>query len=305
MEPRQVRVQDDPVYGCRDSIRRKPRRSERIDQRESDVASLQLKNESGSSNCAGSAQTCSCVRTWAGMGERTQSGTSTIGRISWRFSRFWADSGRRNSRVTEQTDIPSIALAVRIRNEWELLGSSSISLSGVISEAWVLDDRSNSPAPAALLSKPVPVHVLRAATWSGTNGELGRAGSGQLPHESIKRRSRAAWVLQLDADERMSDLLSLTDSIGPVRQMHGCCPSSIFTSPLTMRTARTWCGRSGCERSSALRRGGLCAFRPDRPERMSRGAMSARARTAKRARADKPVIEHFGKSVSVSSGSAR
>lgn len=197
----------------------------------------------------------------------------------------------------------SIALLVRIRNEWELLRGLVESLAGVIDEVWVFDDHSDVPMPRDLMAG-LPLTVLRAREWSlaSDTGPVAEGRQRDRLLQEAKRASRCAWALQLDADERLSDPAAL-------RQLAASAETDGWVLPLvdfyiTPADAALSDARHP-ERVRSLfgpeTRWTLAMFRLLPPLYVSRGDVrEPQGLAASRVRrAPAPVIEHFGKSISV------
>lgn len=195
----------------------------------------------------------------------------------------------------------SIALLARVRDKWELVEGLVESLGGVVDEAWILDDASTEPAPEGLGSG-LPLHILRAETWSWSAGAFGEGRQRDRLLQEVKRSSSCRWALQLDADERISDpalLRSLAARPGvdgyvfPLVDFYITADDAAAADARHPERVRTTFGIET--------RWTLCLYRL-RPELyISRGDV----REPQGLRCDRverrclPLVEHFGKAVSV------
>lgn len=107
-----------------------------------------------------------------------------------------------------------IALAIRVRDEWDLVHGLLLQLKDAVHEVWILDDASTTWPPSNITGfDGLPTYVFRAAMWSGEGGSFGEGAQRDKLLQMMKRDSRCEWVLQLDADERIANpagLLALT-----------------------------------------------------------------------------------------------
>lgn len=195
-----------------------------------------------------------------------------------------------------------IALAVRVRDEWDLVIGLLESLGETVSEAWILDDAGLSDPPLAEL---VAVHpccrVFRASEWSGAGGDFGEGAQRDWLLQIMKRESACDWVLQLDADERIAAPMGLGDLTTVIERDAWILPLvDFYITPEDAHLAggrhpesvRSWYGPEV--------RWTLSLFRLVPALYCSRGDVRepqgfARSRTAKA----KLVIEHYGKAVSI------
>lgn len=195
-----------------------------------------------------------------------------------------------------------IALAVRVRNEWDLLLGLLDSLRDTCDEAWILDDASETVAPREIYAALPRVVVLRAQEWSGEGGRLGEGLQRDFLLQRIRRGSRCGWVLQLDADERIArpdQLMELavdadTDAwVLPLLDFYITPDDANATDRVEPGRVRKWFGPET--------RWTLCMFRPVRGIFVSRGVVREPQgfAPAKVRRTNGVIVEHYGKSVSV------
>ncbi len=195
-----------------------------------------------------------------------------------------------------------IALAIRVRNEWQLVRGLLEQLRPILDEAWVLDDASDVPVGPQLDGiVPRLIHV-RALQWSGSGGKLGEGLQRDYLLQRIKRESRCDWVLQLDADERIPNvdalarLATTADVDGwvlPLVDFYITPGDAEFVNPRDPSMVREWFG--------VETRWTMALFRPRRPVYVSRGDVrEPQGLRVRRVReSGQCVIEHFGKAISV------
>jgi hypothetical protein len=196
-----------------------------------------------------------------------------------------------------------IALAVRVRDEWSLVRGLLESVRGICDEAWVMDDASEVQPPASLRGVVERTTIVRSTHWSGRGGALGEGLQRDHLLQLIKRRSRCPWVLQLDADERLSDPAALVDLIRtpevdawalPLVDYYITPKDAERSDDVQPGRVREWFGIE-TRWTLALFRAIPTVFVSRGDVREPQGFHPSRVQEA-----PSPLIEHYGKSVSVS-----
>jgi hypothetical protein len=195
-----------------------------------------------------------------------------------------------------------IVLSTRVRGEWSLLGGLLDHVAAICSEAWILDDCSQEPAPAYIASRDMPVHLFRAREWSLHGGTFGEGAQRDRLVHLIRESGRADWVLQLDCDERLcmtqdiqrvAELPDADAVVLPLVDYYITHEDSQDKDPAHPERVRSHYGPEV--------RWTLVLFRPMPRVYVDRGdARDPQGFDVSRVHYEStPVIEHYGKSVSV------
>lgn len=194
-----------------------------------------------------------------------------------------------------------VALAVRTRDEWDLLQGLLESVQGFCEEAWILDDASSEEAPDKTCTALPRVVVIRAASWSIEAGAMGEGLQRDYLLQRIKRDSACEWVLQLDTDERLSDpalmqsLVAASDCdawVLPLVDFYITTEDKDRPIDDAPNEVRNWFGIET--------RWTLCLYRLSKGLYVPRGDVRepqgfARSRVR---RSNSPLVEHYGKAIS-------
>jgi hypothetical protein len=189
---------------------------------------------------------------------------------------------------------------VRVRDEWTLLQGLLQSVRGLCDEAWILDDASALEAPRALLTVLPKVTVLRVSAWSG--GPSGEGLQRDYLMQRIKRECNCEWILQLDADERLSDTAALASLVTakdcdawvlPLVDYYITPEDAADTVHDVPDRVRNWFGIET--------RWTLCLYRPLNGLYIARGVVREPQgfRTLRVRRTHSVLVEHYGKAISL------